>query len=114
MSTAGTNPELDRDIALARARVVRSPTSVTACYRLSTLLMKAGDRRGFDDAVDSLLEVLQLEPNHPGAHHVLAEALARSGDYKRAWEHLRKAKRLGYQVDPDLERIISEAKKTHG
>jgi len=112
MSTAGNDPALDRDIALARARVVRSPQSVTACYRLSALLMKTGEREGFDRALDSIVEVLRLEPNHPGAHHIMAEALARTGDYTKASEHLRKARRLGYQVDPDLELVISQGKKS--
>ncbi|CAN0550868.1 unnamed protein product, partial [Laminaria digitata] len=101
-STESHDPALARDIALARARVVRSPHSVTACYRLSSLLLKDGESDDFQEA---------LEPNHPGAHHKLAELYARRGDYSRAAEHLSRARRLGYQIDADLEHIISEANK---
>lgn len=111
MSTAGDDPDLDRSIGLARARVVRSPHSVTACYRLSMLLMRRGDENQLDEALDSLKKVMTLEPNHPGAHHKIAELLARRGDYGLAAEHLSRARRLGYRIDPDLERIVSEGAK---
>ena len=106
-----TNPGLDRDIALARARMVRSPHSVTACYRLSALLLQRSESTGLDEAVQALEKVMTLEPNHPGAHHKLAELHARKGDYERAAEHLSRARRLGYQVDPDLERLIASASR---
>ena len=112
LSTESANPSLARDIALARARVVRSPHSVTACYRLSTLLLQSSDDQGFDEAVRALEKVMALEPNHPGAHHKLAELHARRGDYPKASEHLARARRLGYQVDPDLEHIINEATRS--
>jgi Flp pilus assembly protein TadD len=111
VKTEGTDPELDRDIALARARVVRSPNSVTACYRLSTLLMRRGDIDNFDDALQTLLRVMELEPNHPGAHHKLAEVFARRGQYLEALEHLQRARRLGYRTDPDLEAVVANGVK---
>lgn len=111
LSTEGTNPGLDRDIALARARVVRSPHSVTACYRLSALLLQRGENGALDEAVSALEKVMALEPNHPGAHHKLAELHARRGDYEKAAEHLNRARRLGYQVDPDLERLVNNASR---
>ncbi len=110
-STESHDPALARDIALARARVVRSPHSVTACYRLSSLLLKDGESDDFQEAIQALEKVMALEPNHPGAHHKLAELYARRGDYGRAAEHLSRARRLGYQIDADLEHIISEANK---
>jgi hypothetical protein len=106
-STEGSDPHLDRDIALARARVVRSPNSVTAVYRLSTLLVQRGDH--LDDALESLKRVTELEPNHPGAHHKLAEVLARRGEYAQALDHLNRARRLGYRTDPDLEALVAHA-----
>jgi PilZ domain-containing protein len=112
VSTQGLDPSLDRDIALARARVVRSPNSVSACYRLGTLLLRRGDVTGFGEAIDTLHRVMELEPNHPGAHHAVAEALVRRGEYASAAEHLQKARRLGYQVDPELERELSERKRS--
>lgn len=109
--TEGPDPGLDRDVALARARVVRSPNSVTACYRLGTLLMRRGERDNFDDALSTLLRVMELEPNHPGAHHKLAEVFARRGDYLQASEHLSRARRLGYRTDPDLEAVVANGVK---
>lgn len=111
VSTAGNDPSLDRDIALARARVVRSPNSVTACYRLSTLLMRRGEQDGYHEAIGTLQRVMDLEPNHPGAHHAAAEALARRGELDLAAEHLSRARRLGYRIDPELERTIAEGRK---
>ena len=111
MSTASSDPELDRDIALARARVVRSPNSVTACYRLSMLLLRRGAFDGYDEVVNTLERVVQLEPNHPGAHHKLAEVLARKGEYARASDHLSKARKMGYRTDPDLEAVVAQGVK---
>ncbi len=111
LSTESSDPELARNIALARARVVRSPHSVTACYRLSSLLVQDGESDGFKEAVQALAKVMSLEPNHPGAHHKLAELHARRGDYVKAAEHLSRARRLGYQTDPDLELIIGNANR---
>lgn len=111
MSTAGKDPDLDRDIALARARVVRSPNSVTACYRLSMLLLRRGEFGGEDEAIQSLERVVLLEPNHPGAHHKLAEVLARKGEYTRASDHLSKARKMGYRTDPDLEAVVAQGVK---
>lgn len=111
VSTEGNDPSLDRDIALARARVVRSPNSVTACYRLSTLLMRRGEQDGYNEAIGTLQRVMDLEPNHPGAHHAAAEALARRGELELAAEHLSRARRLGYRIDPELERTIAEGRK---
>ena len=112
VSTQGVDPDLDRDIGLARARVVRSPHSVTACYRLSMLLMQRGEGNGVGEALESLKKVMTLEPNHPGAHHKIAELLARKGDYALAAEHLGRARRLGYRIDPDLERIVTSGAKS--
>lgn len=111
LSTESADPELARNIALARARVVRSPHSVTACYRLSSLLVQDGESDGFKEAVQALSKVMSLEPNHPGAHHKLAELHARRGEYAKAAEHLARARRLGYQTDPDLELIIGNANR---
>ena len=111
LESEGSDPELDRDIALARARVVRSPNSVTACYRLGALLMRRGERDNFDEALATLLRVMELEPNHPGAHHKLAEVFARRGEYLQASEHLSRARRLGYRTDPDLEALVASGVK---
>lgn len=107
LSTSSADPDLARDIALARARVVRSPHSVTACYRLSMLLVRQGEGQSFEEAQTALMKVLALEPNHPGAHHKMAEVLARRGRFESAAEHLNRARRLGYRIDPDLEILVS-------
>ena len=102
-------PALDRRIAMARARVVRRPDSINASLELSHLLSARGDIRLVDEAIDVVRKVAALAPNHPGAHHRLAELFARKGDYRLAGEHLGQAKRLGYAVDPDLERLVADA-----
>ncbi len=111
LSTAGTNPALDRDIALARARVVRTPRSATATYRLGALLLQRGHGEVLDEALNTLQKVLEIEAQHPGAHAKLAELRARKGEYQQAFDHLQKARKLGHRVDPDLEKLIQEGMK---
>ena len=111
LSTEAAHPELDREISLAQTRMARTPNSVAACYRLATLLLQRARANEWAEAEKALRSTLELEPNHPGAHHKWAELLARQGDYVRAAEHLSRARRLGYQVDPDLARLLKEVQE---
>lgn len=111
VSTAGSDPALDRDIALARARVVRSPASVTACYQLGKLLLRRGGEQSLSEATSQLQRAVELEPNHPGAHLAAAELAVKQGKYDLAAEHLHKARRLGYRIDAQLERAVAEGRR---
>ncbi len=107
VSTEGTNPELDRSIALARARMVRSPESATAHLRLGSLLALRPGAAPLDEALEALERAAKLKPDHAGAQHQLAELLARRGEYRRAFEHLERARQLGHPLDPELERTVA-------
>ncbi len=103
----GSDSGIDREIAIARARVARSPGSIRASLELSRLLSARGEHRWVDEAIDVIRRVTALSPDHPRAHHRLAELFARKGNYRLARAHLGQAKRLGYTVDPDLERVVA-------
>lgn len=96
---------MDQDIEAAREKVDRTPESATAVFQLGRLLFRKGDAAG---ALDVLSKAVELEPNHPGAHHVAAQVLVELGRYDTAAEHLRKARLLGYQIDTQLEREINQ------
>ena len=108
MSTMDAESSLDREIALARARVVRRPNDVEASIALSQLLSDRGGNRMLDEAIDVVRKASALAPEDPVCHHRLAELFARKGDYRLAREHLGQAKRLGHEVDPDLDRLVTE------
>ena len=97
---------LEQEIAVARTRVLQRPDDLSASLVLSELLTARGDYRLVDEAIDVVRRAAAVSPNHPVAHHRLAELFARKGDYTLAREHLGQAKRLGFSVDPDLERVV--------
>ena len=106
-SVRGTR--LDREIAVARARVARAAhgaENITARLALSALLSAWGDTRRLEEAIDIVRGVAAVAPHHPAAHYRLAELFARKGDYLLARAHLGQAKRLGFVIDPDLERVV--------
>lgn len=107
VSTEGSNPGLDREIALARARVVRTPDDAAAAEHLAELLFYRGRSEVLQDAVRAYEKLIRLRPGDRAAHARLGELHARSGHYDRAAEHLRLAEKLGHPVDPDLEKIIA-------
>ena len=111
LSTAGSDPALDRDIALARARVVRSPGSVTACYHLGKLLLRQGAPESLAEADQQLHRAVELEPSHPGAHLAAAELAARQGRFDLAADHLQRARRLGYRIDERLEKLVAQGRQ---
>lgn len=106
MSTAGTNPGLDRDIALARAKLVRSPTDPQAARRLAEMLFERGRRDQLEDAIVAYERCLTLAPDDWTPHLRIAELHARAGRYARARDHLKVAESRGQTVDPDLARIV--------
>lgn len=110
LSTAGIDPALDREIALARARLVRTPESVTACYQLGKLLLRRGSPDSLEEATAQLSRAVTLEPNHPGAHLAAAELAVKQGNFETAAEHLQRARRLGYRIDERLEKLVSSGK----
>jgi tetratricopeptide (TPR) repeat protein len=106
MSTAGTDPELDRDIALARARVLRAPEDPEAALALADLLFSRGRPESLEEAARAYRRVIGLRPQHELAHARLVEVSARSGHYDRARAHLEAAERAGATVDPDLAALV--------
>jgi hypothetical protein len=106
VSTAGENPELDRDIAVARARVVRSPASSTACYRLGRLLVQHPDASLSAEGRAQLGRAIELGQEHPSAELARAALALERGDVRAAEQHLAHATRLGARRDAALEAAI--------
>ncbi len=108
-----TKAVLDRQIAVSRARLVHQPRDVTASLALSNLLLSRGDQDLIDEAIGIVRKVIAMVPNHPEAHHRLAELFARKGDYRLARDHLGQAKRCGHTVDGDLERLVADGHRAN-
>jgi hypothetical protein len=106
VSTASENPELDRDIAVARARVVRSPASSTACYRLGRLLVQHPDATLSAEGRTQLGRAIELGQEHPSAELARAALALERGDVRGAEQHLATATRLGARRDAALEAAI--------
>ncbi|MEO1338158.1 MAG: hypothetical protein AAFV29_21110, partial [Myxococcota bacterium] len=110
-ASVGVDPDLDHKIAMARARVVRQPKDIAAGIELSFLLSSRGDQQLLEEAIDVVRRVAALDPDHAGAQYRLAELFARKGDYRLARDHLAQAKRLGFIVDTDFERVVADGIK---
>ncbi len=109
VSTAGTNPELDRDIALARARVVRSPEDPGPARALARLLYDRARPETVDEAATVYARVLELAPTDEEALSRSAELSARAGRYGHAQALIERAKAAGAAVDPDLAAVVERA-----
>ncbi|MEL6184133.1 MAG: hypothetical protein AAFU79_05870, partial [Myxococcota bacterium] len=106
--SAGEDADLDRDLGLARARVVRWPDDPEAVGQLANLLLLARGRSDLlAETIDVLERMLTLRPDVTETHARLAELKARAGKYKEALVHLADAEALGVRVDPDLARVVS-------
>jgi len=55
--------------------------------------------------------VVKLDPKLGDAHHELAYAFYRLGNYELAWNHANLAKRLGVKVQEDLLKAIQSRLK---
>ena len=108
-SSAGTNPGLDRDIALARARVVRSPEDADAAQALASLLFSRGRAETLAEAVSVFEKVARLRPDAGEPHARLGELHARAGRYAKARASLERAAQLGVPVDPDIMGLVDRA-----
>ena len=60
------------------------------------------------EAIPRLEEAVRQEPEYADARQNLAMALYLAGDYARAWQELKIAKRHGLMPQPSLARLLSE------
>lgn len=108
VSAARADAELDRQLGLARARVVRRPDDPESVAELADLLLLARSRSELlGETIDILERLLTLRPEVTETHARLAELKARAGRYREAQLHLGEAEALGVDVDPDLARVVS-------
>ena len=79
---------LQGDPAAAKAQLQealeRSPDNALGLFLMGVLLEEEGDQTA---AIGLYRRTLKVDPQHSGAHHYLANALMRSGDYAAAARH---------------------------
>jgi Flp pilus assembly protein TadD len=80
------------------------PRSATTRFNLAQALQRVGR---FDDAVDTLNEVLRLEPDHAEAHSRLAILLYYLQRDAEAWVHVHGAESLGATVPPQFRELLA-------
>ncbi|MCU0913629.1 MAG: tetratricopeptide repeat protein [Planctomycetes bacterium] len=78
-------------------------------FNLGSAYLKKDD---FDQAVRAYLRVIKADPKLGDAHHALAYAYYRLGQYDRAWTHINTARKLGVKVPDDLFKAIESQAKT--
>lgn len=93
---------------LSRSAKINSQNAETQNY-LGITLSQKGQRAAAEAA---LRKAVQLQPNYAGAHHNLAVVYAtqRPPFLELARWHYGRALSLGHSKNPDLEKILSEAK----
>jgi tetratricopeptide (TPR) repeat protein len=88
-------------VATLREGVAVCPDSADLWYQLG--VVAASDER-FDEARDSFVKAVGLDPSHAAAHERLAQCHAVSGNVQTAMEELQKA----HDLDPDNARIAAQ------
>lgn len=66
----------------------------------------------YDRAVSELSRVLENNPQNARAYYERGLVYYEMGQYDKAWQDVRKAQSLGYDVPADLLRLLSEAQQT--
>jgi tetratricopeptide (TPR) repeat protein len=84
------------------------PDDVRILFNLGSAYLKKDD---FDQAVNAYLQVVKMDPKVGDAHHGLAYAFYRLGQYDLAWSHINTAKKLGIKVPDDLFKAIQSQLK---
>ncbi|MBI2375763.1 MAG: PilZ domain-containing protein [Deltaproteobacteria bacterium] len=111
LSTEGTSPELDRQVALARARLVKSPESVQAMLQLGRLLTQRKKAQNLDEALVLFNRIVVADPTHAEAHVAASEVLLELGRPDEAKARLDRVRLLGGRVDAELERRIAAVRE---
>lgn len=80
-----------------------NPEFAAAYYnRGLTLLAK------YDKAITDFTMAIRLKPDHARAYYYRAVEYFNLKEYDKSWEDVRKAQGLGYKVDPNFVRKLSE------
>ena len=80
--------------------------NVIARHRLGQITAQGAQ---LSRAVALYREALSIDHGNAPVHLSLAIALAQSGDYPGAWQHVREAKRLGLEPPPDFIQLLTRA-----
>ncbi|HHT9125137.1 MAG TPA: tetratricopeptide repeat protein [Candidatus Brocadiia bacterium] len=63
----------------------------------------------YDLAISDYNKALEINPRYAEAYYNRAVAYYYKGEYDKAWEDVHKAQGLGYQVNPEILKLLSEA-----
>ncbi len=82
-------------LRVSRAALEQYPKSLQTMRRLSLLEVQVGDpKRG----IDLIRKTIEIDPSSVGAHYTLALTLARQGEFREAYDAMRKA--MAMHPDP--------------
>ncbi|OGW75826.1 MAG: hypothetical protein A2Z72_04135 [Omnitrophica bacterium RBG_13_46_9] len=70
-----------------------------------------GYLKEYDEAITAFKEALNIEPNYPVVHNNLALAYYKKEQYHLAIEHCDMAVNLGYEVHPELLKLLEQYRK---
>ena len=94
--------DIGQEIERFRQALAGSPGDVDLRMKLALLLLRAGR---FADAESESRRVIALNPNHPGAHHILGVARGMQGAMAEAERSLRESLKLNPN-DPEANRNL--------
>ena len=97
--------ELDKALVSYQKALQHNPKLITVWINLTSVLTQKGED---SRAVESAAKALDIDPDSPLAQNNMAVALYFSEDFKQSMHHMKKAKELGYSVDPNFEASLQE------
>ncbi|HNS21455.1 MAG TPA: tetratricopeptide repeat protein [Sedimentisphaerales bacterium] len=100
--------QYDLAVQYYRQAAAVKPDDSRILFNLGSAYLK---KEQWDLAVEAYLRVVRMEPQTGDAHHALAYAFYRLGNFEQAWAYANTAKRLGTKIPEDLLNAIQSRLK---
>jgi len=92
---ARENNDLDKAIALYREANIKEPQNAEVLFKMGYTLSQAGRK---DEALEYLLESVEVDDENPFAYKTISEIYTELGDEEKAAEFYKKAKELDEDI----------------
>ena len=92
---ARENDDLDKAIALYREANIKEPKNEEVLFKMGYTLSQAGRN---DEALEYLLESIEIDSENPFAYKTISEVYKELGDEEKADEYYKKAKELDEDI----------------